>query len=607
MNSRLRQKLPRIGGGLLLIIIMIVTIFEGNHIVQTHAAVSRITTPYVAARATPVIFVHGISGILGSTATDCQQEWGRAIKYLRQPPNGVGFTGPMVKIGYYTQDTNCTTNLSTPNSIGRSHCYGYDSTDSSQTPDPAVGTNDESIRHIACELAWYLYIRYSQSQQNVHIVTYSMGGLITRYALYGVQDHLSAFPPSLFVRKVVDFDTPNGGFPGPGQAASGPNPYLCTGCLEMVQMYRNGSAMSDFMSELDTFAQNPQESEAGTRWTILGTVYGVGCDLVVAPESSLYMNWAYKVFYQSPCYPHTHTVPGSIPMMWDTSATLDATVFFCTGCPESSAQNRSTWLTSSVFPHSLQLMFQVLSTSLSIATVTDSSGHDGCLANTLPANDDNSSSAITLPYTLNFFGITYNSVFVNNNGYVTFDAPLNDYTPYPLTSTSHAIIAPYFADVDTRGVGANPVTYGSGIFQNHTAFCVNWINVGYYAQHMDRINSFQLLLVDRSDRKPGDFDIVMNYSEILWETGDASGGSGGLGGTSARAGFTNGNPSTAFELFGSGVNGAFLDSNTGLGGLAFNNQNNSLAGRYVYAIQNTGSSVPGKVSTVPPHHKVKTK
>ncbi len=57
------------------------------------------------------------------------------------------------------------------------------------------------------------------------------------------------------------------------------------------------------------------------------------------------------------------------------------------------------------------------------------------LPTTLPAGDDNSSAAVNIGFTLNFFGTNYSSLYVNNNGNVTFDAPQSTYTPYDLTST----------------------------------------------------------------------------------------------------------------------------------------------------------------------------
>ena len=210
-------------------------------------------------------------------------------------------------------------------------------------------------------------------------------------------------------------------------------------------------------------------------------------------------------------------------------------------------------------------------------------GLSGCTTNELPANDDGSTAAVALPFSPNFFGTTYSSLFVNNNGNVTFDSRLGSFTPFDLNSTSRVIIAPFFGDVDTRGTGSGIVTYGNTTFGGRTTFCANWVNVGYFGSHTDKLNSFQLLLVDRSDVGVGDFDIIFNIDQIQWETGDASGGTNGLGGNSARVGYANGS-GTSFELPGSAVNGAFLDSNTATG-LIHGSGSSGTAGRYVFAVR----------------------
>ena len=58
-------------------------------------------------------------------------------------------------------------------------------------------------------------------------------------------------------------------------------------------------------------------------------------------------------------------------------------------------------------------------------------------------------------------------------------------------------------------------------------------------------------------------------------------------GTSARVGFSNGTgaPGTAFELAGSGINGAFLNTNVATG-LIHNNFNSGVLGRYVFSVRN---------------------
>jgi hypothetical protein len=218
---------------------------------------------------------------------------------------------------------------------------------------------------------------------------------------------------------------------------------------------------------------------------------------------------------------------------------------------------------------------------------------DGCDDATLPPNDDGSTGFVPLAFAPNFFGATYGGLYVNNNGNVTFDAPLSTYTPFGLAGASRVIVAPFFADVDTRGVGSSPVTYGAATFGSRPAFCVNWVNVGYYSGHTDKLVSAQLLLVDRSDVAAGDFDIVMNYDRVQWETGDASGGSGGLGGSPVRVGYSNGS-TTSFELPGSGTSGSFLDAAPTA--LRRNSRSSLQPGRYVYEVRNGTAPVGGTIA-----------
>ena len=201
----------------------------------------------------------------------------------------------------------------------------------------------------------------------------------------------------------------------------------------------------------------------------------------------------------------------------------------------------------------------------------------------VPRNDDGYTDDVDLGFDINFFEAQFSQVAVNNNGNVTFGSGLSTYTPFPLTSTYQPIIAPFFGDVDTRDEGSNLVTYGQDTVDGHRAFGVNWSNVGYYDEHSDKLNSFQMVLIDRSDTGPGNFDIEFNYDRLAWETGDASGGQDGFGGTPARAGWSNGSgaPNTFFELPGSGVNGGLLGS-----ALTSRSIASAVPGRYVFPIRN---------------------
>ncbi|MGQ0608035.1 MAG: nidogen-like domain-containing protein [Chloroflexota bacterium] len=206
----------------------------------------------------------------------------------------------------------------------------------------------------------------------------------------------------------------------------------------------------------------------------------------------------------------------------------------------------------------------------------------------LAANDDGSTALVDIGFTLDYFGTDYSALHVNNNGNVTFTAPLGQFTPEPIVGVGIPIIAPFWADVDTRAEASAIVTFGQTVVGDRDAFCVAWDGVGYFNTHGDKLNDFELLLIDRSDVAAGDFDIVFTYTQIEWETGDASGGEGGLGGTSARAGYSNGDsetPETSLELPGSAVNGAFLDSNLETG-LIHNSRNSEVDGTYIFPVRN---------------------
>jgi fibronectin type 3 domain-containing protein len=314
----------------------------------------------------------------------------------------------------------------------------------------------------------------------------------------------------------------------------------------------------------------------------------------------------------------------------------------------------------------------------------------------LDPNDDLSSEhQVDMGFSIEFGGNAYSKLWVNNNGNVTFDGSLSTFTPFELDSSQMAIIAPYFADVDTRtGFGlewlpslddvdqipksgtrtviaaevdgllcfrifdANSqmvvdtsefaltdqadavanvrerlengcsmtsqdqekliqsigemvgypmdhgtVTYGTDEVDGHPAFGVNWNHVGYFSGHADLKNTFQLVLIDRSDVAPGAFQVEFNYDQIQWETGDASGGKGGFGGTPARAGFSDGTGTEtgSWELDASGEKGGLLDTNADTG-LVNNSVGSDVTGRYTYLLvpdlKQIGGEIYGK-SDVP--------
>ena len=211
-------------------------------------------------------------------------------------------------------------------------------------------------------------------------------------------------------------------------------------------------------------------------------------------------------------------------------------------------------------------------------------GIEGFGEQTLARNDDGSSAAIDITGVfgaggLNFFGTGYTSLYVNNNGNLTFAASSSTFTPSGIgAGLGNPIIAAFWADVDTLGgvgtataggnsTGANLVHYD--LDAANGAFTATWNDVGYYDASIDKLNAFQIQLLDEGN---GDFDIVLRYEALNWTTGDASGGSNGLGGLPARAGYSAGDGLNAVELAESGDQAAMLAlpstlGNAGLNGL----------------------------------------
>ncbi|HYO65814.1 MAG TPA: kelch repeat-containing protein [Archangium sp.] len=234
--------------------------------------------------------------------------------------------------------------------------------------------------------------------------------------------------------------------------------------------------------------------------------------------------------------------------------------------------------------------------------ITDAGGD----AHMMPASDDASAGPVELGFPINFFGTVYTSVYVNTNGNVTFLEPLYKYLPFDLTKPSPPIIAPFLADVDVRAEASGRVKYGFVTFEGRRAFCVNWLDVGYHWARTDKLNRFQLLLVDRSELGFGEFDIVMNYDRMVWEAGEAAGGSEGLGGFFARAGFSGGtgDTDTYFQFPGALVRGGLLDAN-GNTGLTRTKTNSNINGRHIFRMRGGRIEVPQPQGEVKQGSKIK--
>ncbi|GAC05930.1 nidogen-like domain-containing protein [Paraglaciecola chathamensis] len=226
------------------------------------------------------------------------------------------------------------------------------------------------------------------------------------------------------------------------------------------------------------------------------------------------------------------------------------------------------------------------------------SGDSGFGTIALEKNDDGSSQEIffsdyadlSFDSGVNFFGRSHDSFYVNNNGNISFNGSVGSFTPeeFPITrfgddngdgecevdcsdipqaqtnsafSTPEnddiqspaelntiAMIAPFWADVDTGCDDCGDVFIGS---PNAETLVITWDRVGFYPSDSSLTNTFQLVLIDRADTGAGNFDVEFRYEDINWTTGDASDGENGLGGVPAQAGYDAGDGVNFFTLPGS--------------------------------------------------------
>lgn len=150
--------------------------------------------------------------------------------------------------------------------------------------------------------------------------------------------------------------------------------------------------------------------------------------------------------------------------------------------------------------------------------VTTGGGHSSNVGQADGRNDDGY-MALNLGFNVTFFGQTYNSLYINNNGSVSFNNGIAAYDPTGVTGVNAPIISPFFGDVDTTGANSGVVHYNLTADQ----LVVTWDKVGYYDGHDDQANSFQLVL--RSNAfvpVVGEGLIGFFYGDMGWEATDTN-------------------------------------------------------------------------------------
>jgi hypothetical protein len=68
-------------------------------------------------------------------------------------------------------------------------------------------------------------------------------------------------------------------------------------------------------------------------------------------------------------------------------------------------------------------------------------------------NDDGSTGVIPLGFNFCFYGTTYTSCYINNNGNISFGSPYSTFSSNPFPDPGFVMVAPFWGDVDTQKCG----------------------------------------------------------------------------------------------------------------------------------------------------------
>lgn len=181
-------------------------------------------------------------------------------------------------------------------------------------------------------------------------------------------------------------------------------------------------------------------------------------------------------------------------------------------------------------------------------------------------NDDGSTGIINIPFDFCYYGQNVNSLFINNNGNISFGSPYSIFSSNAFPFSGFDMIAPFWGDVDTRG--SQPVVsydslsgswdtlqagspYTGLVYYKITpsALIIRWDSVGYFSIQSDKRNTFQLIITDGNDPLvPGGNNVAFCYGDMQWTTGAASGGTNGFGGVPATVGINKGDGINYFQV-----------------------------------------------------------
>ncbi|MCC6601161.1 MAG: hypothetical protein IT223_10870, partial [Crocinitomicaceae bacterium] len=144
---------------------------------------------------------------------------------------------------------------------------------------------------------------------------------------------------------------------------------------------------------------------------------------------------------------------------------------------------------------------------------------------------------INLPFNFCFYGQNFNQIYLTSKGTIAFGSGYIDWTPSEFPNPvnpndpQYDHVCGFWADFDFRQTGLIKYKVTSD------AFYINYLNVGHWANHGDKTNTFQMILTaPGSDVIPGDKNVQFCYKDMQWAHGDIGGSGGFAGPTPANVG-----------------------------------------------------------------------
>lgn len=170
------------------------------------------------------------------------------------------------------------------------------------------------------------------------------------------------------------------------------------------------------------------------------------------------------------------------------------------------------------------------------------SGNTAGWTQSMARNDDGSTGSISLGFDFCFYENNFSSVFINNNGNLSFNGPIASFSPtgFPIGTP---MIAPFWADVDTRSTAGVDATNTNLVWHKfvdmngdnaNDTLVVTWDGVGVFPNNNTVVNTFQVAITGLRNgfggpNGLGGLNAAFSFGDMNWSVGTASGNAATVG------------------------------------------------------------------------------